>query len=379
MKNSKKKSTIDTRNFLAHWLFTPLAGLTLKNWGRFLKISGMSIPPRYWPRATFTTGMSILNSAISLLEKKRFNPQISSAEVKNPLFIIGHHRSGTTHLWNLLSRHSRFTYPNVLQAVFPHTFLTFEQSIQGLARKFAPQKRPQDNVPFDPRSPIEEERAICTSSFLSIQMARHLPRMRNTFKKYLSMKEASDAEREQWKSVLDRFARKLLVKHGPEATLLFKAPDHTAKIRLLLELYPDARFIHIHREPYRVYQSTMKMERETLSLYAYQKLNLEKLEDFVLWRYQAMYDALLDDIPLIPEGQYAEVAYTRLDNNPLQVLEKIYNTLSIPGFENARPAIEAYVKSIAGYQKNTYPELSPEKKKKIYNRWQRSFEAFGYE
>ena len=376
--NSRSKLTNQARLCLVNWLFSPLAGVTWENWWYFLKYNGSSISARYWPRTLFTTAIAAINSMIAQLESKGYQTAIDKIIIDKPVFIIGHNRSGTTHLWNLLSQDPQFAYPNVIQAVFPHTFLTYEKFIQKLAKKFVMQQRPQDNVAFTPESPLEEERAICTSSFLSLQMVRHLPQMSDSFKQYLSMKETDIIEREKWKLSLDNFAKKLLIRYGQYSTLLFKSPDNTAKVKLLLELYPDARFIHIHRNPYRVFQSTMKMEKKIIPLYAYQKPVFDELEDFVLWRYKTMYDALLDDILQIPEGQFVELAYDELERQPLTTLKKVYDTLSLSGYEEVKSKIKAYLKSISGYKKNIYPDLPTHKKKRIFQEWHRSFEAFGY-
>ncbi|MGF1523829.1 MAG: sulfotransferase [Leptolyngbyaceae cyanobacterium] len=364
--------------FLINWLFTPLAGIIWKNWLHFLRYGGTSIPMRYWPRTLFTSGMATINSVIAWIENKRYRAVLEEIIIRQPVFIIGHHRSGTTHLWNLLSQDPQFAYPSVLQAIFPHTFLTYEKSIQKLAQLFTPKRRPQDNVSFTPDSPLEEERAICTSCLVSIQMARHLPQMRTYFKRYLPLRNVTINERNRWKSSLDNFARKLILRHGINKTLLFKSPENTARIKVLLELYPDAKFIHIHRNPYRVFQSTIEMEMSTLPLYAYQRTALDNLEDFVLWRYQAMYDAMLDDVQLIPKKQFVELAYDELVQNPLGTLEKVYDVLDLPSYETIRPHLEAYLVSISDYQKNAYARLSDEQKERIFRAWHRSFDAFGY-
>ncbi|MEM6521444.1 MAG: sulfotransferase, partial [Cyanobacteria bacterium P01_C01_bin.70] len=204
--------------------------------------------------------MATINSIVAPLENRLYKSKINAADVRQPVFIIGHHRSGTTHLWNLLSQDPQFVYPNVLQAVFPHTFLFYETSIQQLAKVFTPKRRPQDNVSLAPESPLEEERALCTSSLVSIQMARHLPQRRQQFKRYLRLRDITMDELRAWQFSFHRFAKKLVVRYGENKTLLLKSPENTARVKHLLELYPDAKFIHIHRHPYRVFQSTLKME-----------------------------------------------------------------------------------------------------------------------
>ncbi len=368
----------DRRLWLAQWVFSPLAGVTFNDWLGVLRAHGGAIPPKYWGRTAFTSAMALLNSALTGRERRTYDAQLADVQVRRPIFILGHHRSGTTHLWNLLSQDPRFASPTVLQAVFPHTFLTFEPIATGWARRFAPTKRPQDNVRFSPDAPIEEERALCAATFLSIQMARHFPRKRDAFKGYLSMAEATPQERETWKAALDRFARKLLLRHGADKTLLFKAPDHTAKIALIRELYPDARFIHIHRDPYTVFQSTQKMERTTVPLYAYQTPDNDTLDDFILWRYRAMYAAYFHDQPSIPNGQFAEVTFTEVDRDPIAASAAIYDALDLPDFAVARSAITAYADSIADYQKNAYRPLPSNDRERVADAWAASFARWGY-
>jgi len=83
-----------------------------------------------------------------------------------------------------------------------------------------------------------------------MQMFRHFPGLVGDFRRFLTMRKVTPVERARWRQSLDSFARKLLVRQGGDANLLFKAPDHTGKIRLVLEQFPDAWFIHIHRDPY---------------------------------------------------------------------------------------------------------------------------------
>lgn len=365
------------RSALVQWVFTPLAGVLLSDWLRLLKRQARSIPPRYWPRTLFTTAMACGNSVLAPWEHYRQAEKIEAAVVRKPIFILGHHRSGTTHLWNLMATDSRLVYPTVLQAVFPHTFLSCEQAIHGMVARMTPSKRPQDNVKLDPDSPIEEERAICTSCFHSMQMFRHFPGSVDDFRRFITMRKATPVERARWRQSLDSFARKLLVRLEGDANLLFKAPDHTGKIRLVLEQFPDARFIQIHRDPYKVYASTLQMELATQSLYPYQQLDKEMLDEFILWRYKTMYDAFFEDLPMIPKGQFVEVAFSDLCNDPIGEVTRVGQEIGFDGPE--LPTLQRYVDSIAGYKKNKRPPLADEVRGRVAKRWKRCFDAWGYD
>jgi len=374
---TKIHSNKDSIRFgLAKWLFTPLAGVTLGSWLKVLKRHDTAIPLRYWPRNFFTIFMGIVNSLMEVREpeawkKEKYKPQ-------SPIFIIGHHRSGTTHLWKLLSVDKRFIYPTVTETIFPHTMLSMERLTNRLAKVFGPPKRPQDNVSNSSGSPMGEEWALCTSTFLSTHMARHFPENREDYKKYLSMKHADEEERTAWKEALDMFARKLLFRYGTDSTLLFKAPSNTAKIKLILELYPDARFIHIYRNPYRIFQSAVHMEMKSLPMCAYQDMNIEGLKDFIIWRYKAMYESFFEDVNRIPEGQFAELSFEELESDRISAIRKIYEEMRIPGFENIRPELVRYVDSISGYQKNNY-EQSEEDRLTVKSQWQKFIDHWGYQ
>jgi hypothetical protein len=41
--------------------------------------------------------------------------------------------------------------------------------------------------------------------------------------------------------------------------LVLKSPPHTARVRLLREIFPGAKFVHISRDPYEIYQSTKRV------------------------------------------------------------------------------------------------------------------------
>jgi len=339
------------RLFLARWLFSPLAGVTLGHWWHILR----TIPPRYWPRTLFTTAMAAMNSVLGRRENTDYLDD--SYRVEEPIFILGHHRSGTTHLWKLLATDDTFIHPTVTETIFPSTLLTFESVASRWARRLAPGKRPQDNVTNTSDSPMGEEWALCASTLLSTHMARHFPRHWKRFKPYLTLRDIDEADQRRWQLALDDFARKLLYKNGGKGRLLLKAPSHTAKVRLLLDLYPNARFIHIQRDPYRVFQSSRHMELESLPMCAYQKWRPSEVGPYVLWHYREMYDAFFEDVERIPDGQISWVSYEDLVADRVGTIERIYRELNLPGLERMKPALARYVESIADYRSNDYGPL----------------------
>jgi hypothetical protein len=363
------------RNAASRWVFSPLQGMTLNRWSRIVGDSGIRIHPAYWPRAALTGLAAMINSAEARREERDYGERVRSTEAREPLFILGHYRSGTTHLHNLMSVDPRFAFANYYQANFPCTFLTSE----GFGSRLdflSPRKRPHDEVRMGLGTPAEDELALCADTLLSPHMSWHFPARNGHYRRYLTLREADAAEREHWKSSLRRFVQKLTVRYG--RPIVLKSPCHTARVPLILETFPDARFVHIHRDPFTVYQSTRHMEVKVGPLYQFQRRDLVGLEDDILWRYRRMYDAYLEDRKRIPGGRLTEIPYDRLTRDPIGTLRSVYEALDLPAFDVARPLVERYLSTVNGYKTNRYAPLEPRLETRIATEWRPSFDEWGY-
>jgi hypothetical protein len=159
---------------------------------------------------------------------------------------------------------------------------------------------------------------------------------------------------------------------------VLKSPPHTARIRLLLGLFPDARFVHIHRDPYVVFRSTKHLIRVVQSLYHLREGPVQDGDDRIISVYNEMYDAYFNERGLIPQGRLCEVAFADLEREPVGVVGSIYASLGLSGFEETRPRLESYLASIAGYRKNRLDELPDALRQHIAREWGRSFVEWGY-
>lgn len=366
------------RALAARWILSPLQGVVFADWLRALRANRFAVAPKYWPRALVTTASSLLNSVQARREERLYGDRIRATEVVAPIFVLGHYRNGTTHLHNLLAADERFGYPNNFQATQPHTFLSTESIGSRLGSALTMRKRPHDDVAFDLRVPTEDELAICADTLLSPHMAWHFPLRAEYYnRRFLTFREASEHERARWIASIRRIAQKLTFKHAGRR-LVLKSPLHTARVPLLLEAFPDAVFVHVHRNPYKVFVSTRNMELKVEPLFRYQRAVPGTLEDRILWRYRALYDAFLEDRHLVSEGKLIEISYRQLVDQPLATLQSVYAALGLPDFEPARPALEAYLQSLRGYKRNVYPELPRSLRARIGRHWHRCFDAWGY-
>ena len=157
----------------------------------------------------------------------------------------------------------------------------------------------------------------------------------------------------QWERVYMEVLRKATLDAGGRR-LVLKSPANTGRIPHLLRLFPDARFIHIVRNPYVVYESLVHMFRSVIPMHQLQSITEDALHDLALFLLRETLRQYLEDRSSIPKGQLVELRFEDLERNPLSELEAVYATLDLPGWEAARVGIESYLGGIAGYQKNRH-------------------------
>jgi hypothetical protein len=180
----------------------------------------------------------------------------------------------------------------------------------------------------------------------------------------------------EWKEIYLTVLRTATLSAGGKR-LVLKNPVNSGRIRKLLELFPDAKFIHVYRNPYRVFLSMMWVYKIVLPRSQVQKIGPDQVEAYVLRFYNLLMQRFLADKALIPAGNLVEVRFEDLEAAPLDQLRRVYESLNLPGFAEAEPAFRAYLASIAGYQKNQY-ELTDEVIAKVNRHWQFAFDAWGY-
>jgi hypothetical protein len=350
--------------------------MLFSDWWPLLRRHRPGVGLRHAPRVAVQTAVSLSNSALAGLERRRFGRRVEAARVHAPLFILGHYRSGTTHLHNLLALDPRLAAPNLFQAFNPHTFLTTEGWAAPLADRLLIRRRYEDEVALGVQVPTEDEVALGTMTGLSPYLAWYFPRDGTRYDRYLTFRDANDEEVIRWGHALTTFLKKLTLRYG--RPLVLKSPPHTARVRLLLGLFPDARFVHIHRDTYEVFRSTRHLIRVVQPAFRLQEGPPPDGDGQVLGVYTEMYDAYFEERGMIPEGRLGEVSYEELERDPVGVVGSVYRSLGLEGFEDVRPRLEAYLASITGYRKNRHEELDEPLRRRIAEEWGRSFDEWGY-
>jgi hypothetical protein len=344
---------------------------------KLLAANRFRVHPAYLPRAAFITGSAALNSLARLDESRRYAARLEGVEVRPPLFVLGHWRSGTTLLHDLLALDPRFAAPTLYQVTYPHTFLTTERLGSWAMRRTAIKHRPQDNMRVDPAAAWEDEFALCASGFCTPCLTWVFPGAAAHYDRFLTFRDATPAEVERWRTALRSLLKKVTLRNGGRP-LVVKSPAHTCRIKLLSETFPGAKFVHIHRDPYAVFQSAVHMYAKVLPVCRLQRTACVDWPERVIRQYREVYDAYFEQRGDVPAGRLHEVRFERLEADPVGEVRKLYAALGLPEFAPVEPALRRYADSLAGYQKNAFPDLPPQQRERVANEWRRCFDEWQY-
>jgi hypothetical protein len=315
--------------------------------------------------------LSALLTPVEVIEDLVFEKRIQSNTINTgPVFLVGHWRSGTTHLHNLLSQDPQFGFSSLFHTVFPKTFFTFEVlRLKPLFSLFLPPTRPQDNVKLSFDLPQECEIGLAVMSPYSFVHGFCFPKqIDDFFRRYILFQELTTEELDNWKKDYLWFIQKVsLGCHN--RILVLKNPYHTARIQILSDLFPDARFVHIYRNPYEVFHSTVNaIQKWQADMLLQKKPSTEEVENWVLRWYPLMMEAYHQQRQAIAAHRLVELSFESLVKDPLQELEKIYLHLNLPGFSKAQPQFVSYLENEKNYRQNTY-QYAPETLQKVEAAW----------
>jgi hypothetical protein len=144
-------------------------------------------------------------------------------------------------------------------------------------------------------------------------------------------------------------------------------------------MFPSAKFVHIHRNPYAVFRSTHKFYHETVPHYFVQDgLSEEDHEGSIIRKYKIMYDSFFHDYPKIPSGQFYDISFEDLEADQYNSIMKISEVLNLERSEIFEEKLHAEIARNHGYQKNRYLKLDPVLQAKLYEEFRESFERWGY-
>ena len=296
-----------------------------------------------------------------------------------PLFIVGHWRSGTTFLHNLMSRDRRFCFPTITDVARPFDFYPnpAEPISRWLVLRLLPHTRPMDGIPLDAHLPQEEEIATATMGVLSFFNCFYFPeRLSEVFAQEVLFQGVSAQAIDAWGRSLRYFLAKLGAL-SPGKRLLLKNPAHSARIGRLRMLFPGAKFIHIHRHPFEVFRSTQTLYRSLLPLLALQHYENAAIDDHIAWSYLELMRRLLGSLDELPLGDVIAVSYDELVANPVTTLERIYCRLALGDFSQVRESVQQAARQTF-HRSSLICDLDEPARSRLASRWSPVLDRLGY-
>jgi len=360
-------------------LLPPSVGYSFSVLSSLYKNNKVSL--QYYPRMAAIGLINVINKPFRAYERYFINRRFKSVKLENdPVFILGHWRSGTTFLHNLLCSSPDMGYVTTFQSVFPDTLFNKAGNFifETFMRLFIPATRKGDNVKLSPDYPQEEEFALGSNVPLSYYYFWMFPdKTQYFYERYVRFQGVPEKQLEQWKEEYLLQIKKAVANTGGKY-FLSKNPPHTARIKTLLEMFPDAKFIHIHRNPVIVFLSTLHFFKTMLPNLQLQKIPHRKLENLIFSVYKQMMSTYLLEKELIPGKNLVEVAFSDLEYDPMSTIRNIYKRLNIDGFDKSEPSINEYIESKKGYKKNIHT-ITRKRLERILAEWDFAMKEWNYD
>ena len=298
-----------------------------------------------------------------------------------PLFILGHYRSGTTLLQKLLICDSKYGYIKYLDVFFPiSAFLCpaiTRKWMQLIIRTFKMKNIFFNNMVLRLDDPGEEDLyMISGSSRYSTAWGFAFPgAITKCFERWTTFDDKKN--KKKWKRAYNYYLKRITLKNNHKP-LILKSPPNIARISCLLEMFPDARFIYIYRNPYRVFYSMENLWIKVIEKhFTLQNISGNERNENIFNIYLKLMDQFEKDKGLIPEGHLIEVRYEDLEDDPIKEINKIYASLGIQGYDRSIESIKQRLELEKKYSPLTY-QYDEKILDEVYERWAYFIDKWNY-
>jgi hypothetical protein len=322
---------------------------------RILKANG-GFDGRYTARVIILFAVSLIVLPFNWLERALYGRRIADTRLSDsPLIIIGHDRSGTTHLLNLMSLDPQFAYTRPSQMVLPGCCILFDKAFDWLLGRLD-YRRPFDNMEVGPGSPQDDEVPL-------VKLTPHCEYHKYSFPRsykywldtYVFAFSLASSGYEEWKRTYLGTLRKAAVLMRRERSLL-KSPATMANLNIVLDLFPNAKFIHIKRHPHKVIPSQIHLHKTMARKYGLEFVTDAQLTAFALYQYKGYMEGFLRDRHRIPPENLIEIRYEDFVADRMHWLRTIYDTLALGEFAALAGPLREYLSTIEGYEPHRFAD-----------------------
>jgi hypothetical protein len=353
-------------------------GMRFTTWLGHLARNRFSVSLGKIPTAASITAVSLLNSGLAGVDHLLYSRKVARVQLKKaPLFILGHWRSGTTFLHELLIRDPEHTFPSTYQCFVPHHFVFTDAWITPWTKGLLPSRRPMDNMAAGWHRPQEDEFALGNLGQPTPYLSMMFPSRGPVYPEYLDLQNLAEEQVWAWQAALREFFQRITYRDNRR--IVVKSPPHTARIRVLLEMFPEAKFVHLVRDPFDLFASTVNLWKSLNEVQRVQAVgDQDWVEEYVLRSLERMYEAFEADRQLLGDDQLYDLRYEDLVEDPLGQLSQIYGQLELGDFARVEPAVAGHLAEVKNYRKNRFV-LDDTTCDCVRQRWAGYFERYGYD
>ncbi|RLD44600.1 MAG: hypothetical protein DRI89_02965 [Bacteroidetes bacterium] len=255
------------------------------------------------------------------------NPEIEQAEIKQPVFIIGMPRTGTSILHAMMHQDPAHRSPLAWECLLPYpvpkpeTFTNNDQ-LKTITKEFdqlfklVPDFLKKHYMAAD--SP-QECLAINNLDFNSFQITAQL--YASTYMDWF----ADESDSLETMKFHKRFLQYLQSGGVKAERWLLKSPVHLMRLDEIFEVYPDARIVMTHREPTKVVASTASLLSSVRSLYSdYEDPDRTGREQMETWHHY--FSRFLESRKrLQKEEQIIDLHFEDFASDHIGTVQKIYD------------------------------------------------------
>ncbi len=348
-------------------------------WWRLLRSGGFAVSLLRLPMVVAVSFATPFNTALAWLQQAFYGRKLRNASFHAPpIFIVGHWRSGTTLLHELMVKDERLSSPSTFQCFAPHHFLATEWVFRQFFTWLLPQHRPMDNMEAGWDRPQEDEFAMLNLGYPSPYRRWAFPNLPPPDVEFLDTESIEPELARRWATGLQQFL--LAVSYQTQRPLIVKSPTHTGRVATLARTFPGAKFIHISRDPRALFPSTVRLWKSLDQVQGLQDPVADDaaVETHVIRCMQVMYDAFHRQRDQIAADHLIDIRYEDLVSDPVGQIERIYRQLHLGGFDPVRETLQQWAETEHRDYRTNQHSLPAEQEQRIRREWADYFDRYGY-
>ena len=291
-----------------------------------------------WPVSLLMGLSGLLVEPLAWLQTLLFQRRLRQIQLpQDPVLVIGHWRSGTTFLHQLLASDPAWATARNSLTVAPQVALLLQPLLRPLMRAWMTTVRPIDAVPWSVNDPQEDEVGIARLT-MDTNMAGMAFPQDYPFHFRRSVPQSTGAYERHWL----RFTRLTWLNDGVgRSRLLIKNSAHTARVAMVLRQFPKARFVLMCREREDSIRSLVQVKQALADLVGLQPAPEMRIQvEETVASHRQLLQAFEASRSLIPADQLLELDYNDLVETPLHTVKRIYDHFRLTGWEEAQGHIQ---------------------------------------